>query len=80
MIGGLQSSMTMPYGREEPAGSILPNTLYNWNANQFTYQAQTQLEGGKGYWLLSFEACRLSLTQSNLAAPAISASVSNGSI
>ena len=71
MIGGLQQSTAMPYGSEEPTGSILANTLYNWNASQFTYQRQSQLEGGKGYWVLSFEACTLKLSNQTAAAPAV---------
>ena len=44
MIGGLQQSVTMTYGSENPSGSIVPQTLYSWNASMFTYQPQTILE------------------------------------
>ena len=71
MIGGLKQSIEMPYGSEEPTGSILPNTLYNWNASVFTYQAQSKLESGTGYWVLAFESCQLNLSTQTLSAPAI---------
>ena len=47
MIGGLQQSVTIVYGSENPSGSIVPQTLYSWNASMFTYQPQTILESNK---------------------------------
>ena len=74
MIGGLQQSTTMVYGSENPSGSIVPHTLYSWEASMFTYWPQTSLESSRGYWLLSFQSCTFDLSSQAATAPAVSPS------
>jgi hypothetical protein len=64
----------MVYGSENPSGSIVPYTLYSWDASMFTYRPQTSLESSRGYWLLSFQSCTFDLSSQAATAPAVSPS------
>jgi len=47
--------------QDVPNGSIVPNSLFEWQAKGFTYNQVSKIEPGKGYWVLTFEDCRLTV-------------------
>ena len=69
MIGGVNQSADFSSPADEPEGSIVPNTLYRWQGDRFTYMPAQSIEPGQGYWVLTLTPCLLTIDAAALAAP-----------
>jgi hypothetical protein len=61
MIGGVNQSADFSSPADEPDDSIVPNTLYRWQADSFTYLPAQSIEPGRGYWVLTLTPCLLTI-------------------
>jgi hypothetical protein len=61
MIGGVNQSVDFSSPADEPDDSIVPNTLYRWQADSFTYLPAQSIEPGRGYWVLTLTPCLLTI-------------------
>jgi len=69
MIGGVNQSADFSSPADELEGSIVPNTLYRWQGDRFTYMPAQSIEPGQGYWVLTLTPCLLTIDAAVLAAP-----------
>jgi len=68
MIGGVSEPADFTDPQDDPDNSILPGTLYTWNPENYSYVPVTNIEPGKGYWVLTMVDCQLIVTGSGSSA------------
>ena len=61
MIGSATGTISFADPIDEPANSIVTGSLYSWNPANFSYQAETEIRPGQGYWVLALEDCQLTV-------------------
>ena len=61
MIGSVNQLADFSSPQDEPEGSIVPNTLYRWQGDRFTYMPSQSIEPGRGYWVLTLTPCLLTI-------------------
>jgi len=61
MIGSVAGVHDFSDPQDQPDGSIARNSLYEWKVDGQSYRAASQIEEGKGYWVLCWEPCQLQL-------------------
>ena len=65
MIGSVAGVYDFSDPQDAPDGSIADYSLFEWKAEGHSYQATTQIEEGKGYWVLCWNDCQLSVGGDN---------------
>jgi len=61
MIGGVSQVADFTDPADSPDNSIVTGSLYHWNPTNFSYQAQTEISPGQGYWVLTLAECQLAI-------------------
>ena len=61
MIGSVNKISDFSDPQDLPDNSIVPNSLFEWQPQRYTYNQVHQIEPGKGYWVLSFADCQLTV-------------------
>ena len=59
IIGSVASVYDFSDPQDEPDGSIANYSLFEWQSSGFTYNEATEIEEGKGYWVLCWNDCQL---------------------
>jgi len=65
MLGSVAGVYDFSDPQDDPDGSIADYSLFEWKAEGNSYRPSTKLEEGKGYWVLCWNDCQLSVGGSN---------------
>ena len=61
MIGSVSAPCDFSYPQVEPYGSIANDSLFEWKTNGSSYQKSSIIKPGKGYWVLCWNDCQLTV-------------------
>ena len=61
IIGSVPGVYHFSDPQDQPDGSIANYSLFEWQAQGFSYQEASQIEEGKGYWVLCWNDCQLTV-------------------
>jgi len=66
MIGSVNQVSDFSDPQDLPDDSIVPNSLFEWQPQRYTYNQVHKIEPGKGYWVLSFADCQLTVGENKM--------------